>query len=343
MVIYSLDTIIYNGNLILDGYSSNINGISLKPGLIYECGYKTDVSDGINYAENTVVLKVNGDLTIKSGVTITAISNEFGGPKGLVIYCTGTLINDGEISMSQRGGYAKGENVYLYKNNNNSYEFVPAIGSTGGEEVLSKSIFGTIMPNGGKNGINRSTAGGSSGGIRRDNKNTTINCSSGKGGNGTSYSGGGAGGFGICLNDNRKASGGDAIGNTGECGETNTILGKIGQFTPSSNNNGTGGLLIIFSGDVLGSGTFSSCGYGSCVDDGWIYIGGTRFMWYPGQGGGGSINIFSKNPEQVYENFSFVTMNEASKNLKGSLGSCEASVTCGIISSIGYTNIFNNY
>lgn len=107
------------------------------------------------------------------------------------------------------------------------------------------------MPNGGKNGTNRSTAGGSSGGIRRDNKNTTINCSSG--------------------------------------------------------------------------------------------IGGTRFMWYPGQGGGGSINIFSKNPEQVYENFSFVTMNEASKNLKGSLGSCEASVTCGIISSIGYTNIFNNY
>ena len=52
---------------------------------------------------------------------------DYGGPKGMIVYCTGTLENNGDISMTCRGAYAKGQNVYLYKNSNNTYEFVPAI------------------------------------------------------------------------------------------------------------------------------------------------------------------------------------------------------------------------
>ena len=129
--IYSLDTIIYDGNLILDGYSE-VKGAKLSTGLVYEFGDLRDVSDGTNYAQHTVVLKVNGDLIVKAGVTLTSINNEnYGGPKGMVIYCTGTLKNDGDISMSEKGGYAEGQNIYLYKNSNETYEFVPKIGAMG--------------------------------------------------------------------------------------------------------------------------------------------------------------------------------------------------------------------
>ena len=67
--IYSLDTIIYDGNLILDGYSE-VKGAKLSTGLVYEFGDLRDVSDGTNYAQHTVVLKVNGDLIVKAGVSL---------------------------------------------------------------------------------------------------------------------------------------------------------------------------------------------------------------------------------------------------------------------------------
>ena len=129
--IYSLDIILYEGSLILDGVSK-VKGAELKEGYIYEFGNDEDLSDGKNYAKNTVVLKVNGDLTVKQGVTLTSISNDYGGPKGMIIYCTGTLKNDGNISMTCKGAYAKGENIYLFKNSNETFEFVPAIGGIGG-------------------------------------------------------------------------------------------------------------------------------------------------------------------------------------------------------------------
>lgn len=67
-------------------------------------------------AKNTVVLKVNWNLIINEGVTLTACKSDdgYGGPKGLMIYCTGTITNNGTISMTARGARAEGENVYLY-------------------------------------------------------------------------------------------------------------------------------------------------------------------------------------------------------------------------------------
>lgn len=189
-MIYSLDTFIYEGNLILDGYSE-VSIATLKDGYIYEVGNLKDISDGENYAQHTVVLKVNGDLTIKEGVTLTSIKDKnFGGPKGMIIYCTGTIMNSGTISMSRRGGYAKGENVYLYKNSNETYEFVPAIGAIGGEGI-SKNTKGQWCGNKGFDGNSRETGGGSGGSIFRGTNN---NSRSADGSSGTSYSGGVCGG-----------------------------------------------------------------------------------------------------------------------------------------------------
>ena len=75
----------------------------------------------------------------------------YGGPKGMVIYCTGILTNNGEISMTARGAKAPGENVYLWQNTDGSYEYIPTIGGAGGIGVRRAS------GNSGSNGIARST------------------------------------------------------------------------------------------------------------------------------------------------------------------------------------------
>ncbi len=82
-------------------------------------------------AKNTVVLKVNGNLTIENGYKLTAKGGDCGGPKGMFVYCVGTLINNGEISMTAKGAYAKGDNVYLHKTPDNLFAFVPKNGGNG--------------------------------------------------------------------------------------------------------------------------------------------------------------------------------------------------------------------
>ena len=144
-------------------------------------------------AKNTVVLKVNGNLIINEGVTLTACKSDdgYGGPKGLMIYCTGTITNNGTISMTARGARAEGENVYLYENNNNTFEYIPAQGAKGGESLRKGR-------NSGGNGINgyagskRQTGGGGSGAVWASDDNPIA--ISGAGGTGTSYSGGAGGG-----------------------------------------------------------------------------------------------------------------------------------------------------
>lgn len=136
IVEYNIHTIIYNGNLILDGIS-NIEGATLSNN-VYEFGSKTtDVATENENAKNMVILKVNGNLTINEGITLTACKSDdgYGGPKGMMIYCTGTLTNNGTVSMTARGAKAEGENVYLWQNLDNSYEYIPAVGATGGESV----------------------------------------------------------------------------------------------------------------------------------------------------------------------------------------------------------------
>ena len=104
--IYSLNIITHDGDLVLDG-TLPVEGATLE-NLKYEFGSEEDVGTSGGYAKNTVVFKVVGNLEIQSGVTVTSVANSegYGGPKGMIIYCTGTLTNNGTISMTARGGKA---------------------------------------------------------------------------------------------------------------------------------------------------------------------------------------------------------------------------------------------
>ena len=168
-ITYSMHTIVHKGNLVLNG-TNNIAGATLTDN-VYEFGDKTtdvgkediqkeNVTTEIGYAKNMVVLKVEGDLTINQGVTLTTCKRDEGngGPKGFLIYCTGKLTNNGTISMTARGAKAEVENVYLWENEAGTYEYVPALGANGGSGVCIPSSSTRPGANG-NNGYGRETGG----------------------------------------------------------------------------------------------------------------------------------------------------------------------------------------
>lgn len=142
-------------------YESHIyvfNGNQTWDSMVF--GDNTDVANATAEAKRMVIVKVIGDLTINSGATITSFASAsgYGGPKGLFIYCTGNLTNNGTISMTARGAKATGQNVYLWKNENSSYEFVPAVGGNGASGGY-QSAGGTTNGSPGAAGTNRATGG----------------------------------------------------------------------------------------------------------------------------------------------------------------------------------------
>lgn len=303
-ITYSVNQIVCDGNLVLDGIQS-VSGATLENN-VYEFGDKTnDVATSEEFAKNMVVLKVNGNLTINEGVTLTACKSDdgYGGPKGMLVYCTGTLNNAGIISMTARGAKAEGENVYLWSNLNGTFEYIPAVGAAGGKEKKageSQLSVGSV----GNNGEGRQTGGGASGSAYGGDGSPVAY--SGTGSTGTSYSGG-AGGGGCNINcystlyaDNAEengGAGGDArgyryssswatrkagggAGNPGGKGAEN----GLGNVEEGTGENGTGGLLIIYSNTVNNSGKIEANGS----------KGGTAGTIGGGSSGGGSINIFCK-------------------------------------------------
>lgn len=195
-VTYSTNVIIYNGDLILDG-AKTVVGSTLENN-IYEFGNKeTDVAKGTEYAKNMVILKVNGNLTINEGVTVTSCKSDegLGGAKGLLIYCEGNLTNNGTISMTARGAKAEGQNVYLWQNEDKSYEYVPAEGGAGATSASAYGgtwnpsgwYYGTAKGNDAPKALGRALAGGGSGSAYVSNQYTVK---SQVGAKATSYSGG---------------------------------------------------------------------------------------------------------------------------------------------------------
>lgn len=173
-------------------------------------GDAQDIGTNSENAKNTIVVKVNGNLTINSGTTVTAYGSNYGGPKGMLIYVTGTLTNNGIVTMTARGAKALGQNVYLWKNEDGSYEYVSASGGSGGASVYngrSQHQNPTIGKNG-ANGVNRATGGGGSGGAVGGYYNAA---NSGSGSAGTAYSGGsGGGGSFASTAENASYNGGKA-------------------------------------------------------------------------------------------------------------------------------------
>ena len=254
-------------------------------------GTEADVATENEYAKNMVAVKVKGDLTINSGVKVTsyASSEGYGGPKGMLIYCTGTLKNNGKISMTARGAKAKGQNIYLWKNANNTFEYVPEVGALGGKSVTISNNKSCVVNNG-ENGVNRQTAGGSSGAAGPSGyRKSAI---SGAGGNGTSYSGGTGGGGAvnwITLADEQNGNNYGGIGGIGRLdgwsggsyfaggGAGNpgnkrsySLAHGSGDYS-GKGENGTGGLLIIYGNKILNNGEIYS--HGSKGDILWRFYG----------------------------------------------------------------------
>ena len=240
-------------------------------------GDANDVATASTNAQNMVIVKVNGDVTIGSGVTVRPYYNTYGGPKGFTMYVTGTLTNNGTIDNSH-GAKAVGENVYLWKNADGTYEYVPASGGAGGAGY-SKYRGGNGNP--GIAGSERGTGGGGSGGCSGE----TTTCGSGTAG--TSYSGGTGGGGG----SSSVGKAGTSNGGAGGKGGTDSLYTGGGAGNPggtagaAAGGTGTGGLLTIYATNYINNGTITANGTN----------GGSAYWSSGGSSGGGSINIFYSN------------------------------------------------
>ena len=238
-------------------------------------GNDADVATETTSAQNMVIVKVDGNLTINENAIITAYNTAYGGPKGMVLYVTGTLTNNGKISMTARGAKATGQDVYLWQNADGNYEYVPAIGANGAKAdtntvgVAGASATGRMTGGGGKGSSGFTTfdgyeyGGGSAG--------TSYSGGSGGGGNygnaisvsgTTAKANGGAGGSGAKSGTNGSSGAGNPAGHS-------TL--RLGEYAESITNNGT-----IESKGSSGGAANSVYGAG-------------------GGSGGGSINIFYKN------------------------------------------------
>lgn len=284
-VTYDFNVIVLEGNQTITANTSY--------GSLEDCASGTTTA---TMAKRMVVVKVKGDYTVNSGVTVAPVYNTtYGGPKGFMLYVTGKLTNNGTIDNSH-GARATGQNVYLYKNADGTYEYVPALGATGGG-----SADGSNGAANGKNGsaassVNattlskRATGGGGSGGA--------YWAKSGAGGRGTSYSGG-TGGSGQSSeykqggagNSNGGAGGSSVKSNPGSAGGGAGNPGGSGNNATTTNtfygSNGTGGLLIVYANSFDSTGNLIAKGYkGYPLNGGSISSGGSS--------GGGSINVFYK-------------------------------------------------
>ena len=320
---YSANVIVENNDLVLDG-EKQVQGASLV-NKVYEFGDSTkDVATASEDAQNMVILKVNGNLTINSNVTLTACksANGYGGPKGLFIYVSGTISNNGMIDMTARGARAQGQDVYLWQNANNTYEYIPEVGANG---AISKgTVKYSYAGESGENGLSRQTGGGGSGAAR--GKKSYLGDSNSRGGAGTagtSFSGGTGGGSGYSSVHASSSIASDAV-EFGKDGGNGAGTGASGAGNPggiggsAKGENGTGGLLIIYTSNYTNNGVTLSKG-----SLGGIYSNGA------GSSGGGSINIFYNN---IFSSLGIVNADGGSIQSNGGAGG-NGTVTIGNIKS----------
>jgi len=162
LVLGKTETEVIEGNIIIcDSIVQGVRDIDLEDGQ-YTFRVKTETIQKdyavelINYREDVVyslgegettktislgdttteykmlVVKYHKNLTVEKGITLTAsMNNNLTYKKGMYICVMGDLKNNGTISMTARGTYNQaGEDVYLWKNTDNTYEYVPALGAT---------------------------------------------------------------------------------------------------------------------------------------------------------------------------------------------------------------------
>ena len=231
----------------------------------------------------TLIVKYHKNLTIDEGVTVTATNvSNLTYKKGMYLCVMGDLVNNGTISMTARGTYnVTGENVFLWKDKNGNYEYIPANGANGIPASSNKG--GRVTGKKGNNGINRGTGSGGQGGLIHNGLGGSTNSWIGSSTGGTSYSGGnGSGGV---INTNGPANsvsstqasanrGGNAYaynsggwvdwfagGGAGITGGNSAYYGNSTSVgTDSTGKNGTGGLLVLYAGNLTNDGKIESNG-----------------------------------------------------------------------------------
>ncbi|MGG2085350.1 hypothetical protein [Lysinibacillus pakistanensis] len=311
---YIRKTIIPNGDhtLNVNGVDIDIEMINFNEDVVYNesPALGNDVSDS-----RMLILNYKGNLTINSKIMVTPKVRK----KGIAIFVQKNLINNGIISMTARGAIAEGQEVYLFKNRDGTFEYVPAVGGGGGNSTKA-GVNNSGNP--GERGINRGTGGGGSGGNMGTNPR-----SSGHGGLGTSYSGGaggggvyntngagnynggnasdigGLGGSGTARSGNTGSYGIGGVGNEpGKSGWSTSSASYIGNITNSYAQSGTGGLLIIYTMNLINNGTIESNGSSTIVNA--KYSSNHTRLAGGGNSGGGSINLFYR---QNYKNNGIIT------------------------------------
>lgn len=248
------------------------------------------------------------NVSIGSGVTLTPRYR----CKGLLIFNLGVLTNNGVISMTSRGCSAAGQNIYLYLDKDEKYQYVPKQGAAGGASFKVSGQGATKVGNNGSNGTARRTGGGGTGAARNWWYSATV----GRGGYGTSYSGGAGSGAAESDGSNGWAVTSGAGSDTGGAGSNGVsgaknasgyacvMLGGQGNGYGSyaayrvtvnsyySTVYGTGGLMIIFTNTLVNNGNIQSNGGNTMTVSAKSQSSYSVASSAGGASGGGSINIF---------------------------------------------------
>ena len=268
----------------------------------------------------TLVVKYHKNLTIDKGVTVTATNvDNLTYKKGMYLCVLGDVENNGTISMTARGTSADGENVFLWKNIDNTYEYIPANGASGIEERKTDSQI--MKSTKGNDGTNRETGGGGQSGAIINGNDGSWNSYIGSSTGGTSYAGGNGSGAIVRCNTSgvaadvsaaTKTTGGNASvydtnsnsqyyggGSAGITGGSSSYCRISNSGLESKGQDGVGGLLVLYTNKLSNNGEISSKGSngagGSAYNYNTTYVGNIG-----GAGsGGGSVNIFVKTIESI--------------------------------------------
>ena len=127
--VYSFRTVYYKGDLsigeTLTGTDEDGNVVTIdeidgltQNGTTWSLGKAEDVN------ANTVVLKVDGNLTIESGYTLTAIKSGSNSTLGLMIYCSETFNLQGNVDMSNVFCSAASKPVYFIKSIEGTFSYI---------------------------------------------------------------------------------------------------------------------------------------------------------------------------------------------------------------------------
>lgn len=278
------------------GGTLTVNGVSLGSYDYYIIGTTggtttvssfTEASWFTNTADTrSMFIVVRGNLTVNAGITFTPANRKL----FVVIYCAGTLTNNGSIVMNQRGSNHSGT------------------GTSGGlvTEGTIRIATGTYsgvsnpqIPNLGGGGAPRSGnpgatgSAGTAGGLGGGGAGAGNTGTGGAGAQGTSFSGGPGGG-----GASQGGSGANATTRGGAGGAASSPGGNWtggGGGNPQGSNignvycgtAGTGGGLVVMCGTLAGSGAFQAIGGQGCASNGSGPDGAG------GGTGGGSVNVLT--------------------------------------------------